>query len=202
MKFKDFLIEQTLDQYHAIFIGRMNPFTIGHKSVIDELLKLKFKTVNIALSPTQDKIKNPLSVEQREKQIKSVYGDKIKTASVESYQIFGSYLQKHIDEIKNIFYLKDDLPIVIVVGMENDRYFELKEKNKFFVVNDGEKPSIDKPTGLYGKKLKINSDGEKISASFIRDAIINNDNESVMKYLAGTDDVKQNVIKQLQMVLK
>ena len=198
MNFRQYLAEKKLSDYHAVFIGRMNPLTIGHKSVVDDLLKNKFKSVNIALSPSGGNEKNPLTPQQREAQIKDVYGKKVNAKPVETFKIFGLYLQEHIDEVKKIFGIKDDLPIVIVVGMEDDRYGSMSKRGKYFDATKGELPSEEKPTGLFGQQLKVKSGGGKVSATDVRNAVKDGDLDTAMKYLAGSDKTKKQVIKQIQ----
>jgi len=201
MDFRQFLNEGKLGDYHAVFIGRLQPFTVGHKSVIDDLLKNKFKTVNIALSPSGGDQKNPLTAKQREAQVKDVYGKKVNAKPVETFKIFGLYLEEHIDEVKKIFGIKDDSPLVVVVGMEDDRFGAMEKRGKYFNTNKGELPSEEKPTGLFGQVLKMKKGGGKVSATDVRNAVRDGDDETAMKMLAGSDKIKNTVIKQIRKTL-
>ena len=61
---------------YALFVGRWQPFHLGHKYIIDQALK-QGKDVAVAVRDTELSEKNPYTVEQRIQMIKQVYGDKV-----------------------------------------------------------------------------------------------------------------------------
>jgi adenylylsulfate kinase len=71
----------TSSRRHALFIGRWQPFHNGHKYIIDEALAAG-KNVCIAIRETEISEQNPFTVEQREKMIKRVYGNRVKVISI------------------------------------------------------------------------------------------------------------------------
>lgn len=76
-------------QKYALFIGRWQPFHLGHKHIVDKALQ-QGKNVAIAVRETELSDKNPFTVEQRMEMIKKVYGDKVKVfpiCDVESINI-------------------------------------------------------------------------------------------------------------------
>jgi nicotinamide mononucleotide adenylyltransferase len=61
-----------------LFIGRWQPFHLGHKAIIDSFVD-NGMSVCIAIRDTEvDELKNPYTVEDRKKMIEAVYKDKIK----------------------------------------------------------------------------------------------------------------------------
>lgn len=62
---------------YTLFIGRWQPFHLGHKYIIDKALK-QGKNVAIAIRDTELSEKNPYTVEQRDEMIKRIYGNKVK----------------------------------------------------------------------------------------------------------------------------
>lgn len=62
---------------YALFIGRWQPFHLGHKYIIDKALK-EGKNVAIAVRETEISEKNPYTVEQRIEMIRKIYGDRVK----------------------------------------------------------------------------------------------------------------------------
>ncbi len=61
---------------YMVFIGRFQPFHIGHKEVIDAALKLAKKVVILVGSSNQPRtIKNPFTFEERKHMILSNYGE-------------------------------------------------------------------------------------------------------------------------------
>lgn len=62
---------------YSLFIGRWQPFHLGHKHIIDRALK-EGENVAIAIRETELSNKNPFTVEEREEMIKELYGDKVK----------------------------------------------------------------------------------------------------------------------------
>jgi len=66
---------------YALFIGRWQPFHLGHKYIIDKALK-DGNNVAIAIRDTELSDKNPYTVEQRKEMIKRVYGDRVKTLKI------------------------------------------------------------------------------------------------------------------------
>ena len=66
---------------YALFIGRWQPFHLGHKYLVDKALE-KGKNVAIAVRETELSDKNPFTVEQRIEMIKKVYGDKVNVFAI------------------------------------------------------------------------------------------------------------------------
>lgn len=66
----------TRHKRYALFIGRWQPFHLGHKHIIDKALA-QGKNVAIAVRDTELSEKNPYTVEQRIEMIRRVYGNKV-----------------------------------------------------------------------------------------------------------------------------
>jgi len=199
MNFEEFLYEAKIKDMHAIVVGRMQPATLGHKSMVDTILKKKFKSVNIALSPSGGNPKNPLTVNDRKMQLRSVYKN-VNVQGVETRLIFGMYLPDEDAEVRNIFKIKDNGPLVMVVGKEDDRFGAISKRSEFFVVNKNEEPTAKSPAGILGvdlKKLKLGDD-EKISATTVRNAVHEGDDDTALRMMIGDDRVKEKLIKKIR----
>ncbi len=68
---------KTKHKRYALFIGRWQPFHLGHKYLIDQALK-QGKHVAIAIRDTELSESNPFTYEQRKEMIKRVYGKRVK----------------------------------------------------------------------------------------------------------------------------
>lgn len=135
--------------------GRMNPITVGHEKLIDKIqsvAKSEGATPQVFLSHSQDKVKNPLS-----------YDDKYKYAR----QAFGPIVQKSrsrifFDVVKEIDKKFDN--IIMVVGSDRVDDFEKlldkyngKEYNfdSIRVVSAGERdPDADDVKGMSASKMR------------------------------------------------
>jgi len=199
MNFKEFIIEARFKDFHAIFVGRLQPATLGHAEVIKTMLKKKFKSVNIALSKNSGDSRNPLSITDRKMQIKSVFPN-INVAGVETKTVFGMYLPDEDEEIRKLFKIKDNDPLVIVLGKEDSRFGIISKRPQFFIVNKNEEPSANSPSGVFGiklKKLKL-GDNEKISATTVRNAILSGDDETALKMMIGDNSTKKKIINKIR----
>ena len=203
MDFRTFLIEVRLKDYHGIFVGRLQPPTKGHESVINSMIKKGFRTVNVALSVNHGDAKNPLSVMDRSLVLKNVWS-KIAVAGIQTNVIFGMYLPEHDATIRKAFKIKDNAPLVLVLGKEDDRFGAISKRPQFFVVNKNEEPSASSPAGILGIKLKKreSKDDFKISATSVRDAIHEGDDQIAMDIMIGNDSVKKKTIAKIRKVGK
>lgn len=135
--------------------GRMNPPTIGHEKLVNKILyiaKQQNGVPKIYLSHTKDKVKNPLS-----------YEDKIKMAK----EAFGKIIQK--SNVKTIIFLMKELErkyenVVVVVGSDRISEFNLllnKYNGKEYsfqsirVLSAGERdPDEDGVAGMSASKMR------------------------------------------------
>jgi adenylylsulfate kinase len=67
----------TKHKKYALFIGRWQPFHVGHKYLVDQALQ-KGKNVAIAIRDTELSEKNPFTIEQRKEMIYKIYGNRVK----------------------------------------------------------------------------------------------------------------------------
>ena len=80
---------KTKHKRYALFIGRWQPFHLGHKYLVDQALK-QGKYVAVAIRDTELSEQNPFTVEQRKEMIKRVYGNRVrvfKMCDIESVNI-------------------------------------------------------------------------------------------------------------------
>jgi len=71
---------------YALYIGRWQPFHLGHKYIIDQALK-KNKNIAIAIRDTEISEKNPYTVEQRLEMIKKVYEKQVQNGQMKIFPI-------------------------------------------------------------------------------------------------------------------
>lgn len=202
-----------MKDYTALYVGRFQPPTIAHVQNIMALSKL-YKDVYVLVSKADNITpkylqKNPLTDEERIKLLES--DPKIRNAMnihISSGPTFMAYGINSMNpntgrpnevEIKELMGIDPNAKLVLALGKEEDRYFETKENPKFFDVNSGELPSKDKRVGIYGMDL-MNLPGveEKVSASTIRDAIMNGDLDTAEKLLAGSDALKPKTVETIR----
>jgi adenylyl-sulfate kinase len=72
---------KTKHKRYALFIGRWQPFHLGHKYLIDQALK-QGKNVAIAIRNTELSEKNPFTYEQRKEMIQRIYGKRVKVFKI------------------------------------------------------------------------------------------------------------------------
>jgi hypothetical protein len=203
-----------MKDYSAVYVGRFQPPTLAHSENISKLAKL-FKKVYVLVSQATNKtpkyiLENPLTGEERVNLLKS--DPKIRNNNnviIETGQTYLAYgilgLNKDTGstnevELRKILGIPDDEKIVIALGKEDDRYFDLRSRNVFFDTNKNEAPSTKKHIGLYGIDLIQSKEfeGKKVSASHIRDAIINGDLETASQLMAGSDAHKDSTIETIR----
>jgi phosphopantetheine adenylyltransferase len=191
--------------YGVIYIGRFQPPTIAHVNNIVNLSKM-FGNVYVLLSNGQNKSekylkKNPFPLEDRIRLLKS--DSKLVHLTNVSYEgglpslAFGLNNKETEQKLRELFDFENDI-LVLAVGKEEDRYFELRGKGVYFDLNKGEQPSEDKPFGLYGIELeKETGSKEKISATDVRNLIFERDLEEAKEKMAGSESRKDEVLERL-----
>jgi len=81
MKFKEFILESTKDEYSGIFIGRLQGITVGHTKVIDIMSKTHQQNYVVLVKgekSSKDTERNPLPLEVQEKMIKKILQNNVK----------------------------------------------------------------------------------------------------------------------------
>lgn len=190
-------------KYNAIVVGRMQPPTIAHVSNIANLSKI-FKNVYVLLSDAKNKTpkylqKNPLHVEDRKQLLLS----DPKIRELRNVQIEGGFVQSAYgmnneeaeNDLRKLFDIPSNETMVLAIGKEDDRYFDIKRRGDFFDLNSGEEPSEETPHGLYGIDLiKAKGSKDKISASEVRRLIQDGEDEEAKEIMAGSLSEKEEVI--------
>ncbi len=108
---------------YALFIGRWQPFHLGHKHIIDNTLK-EGKNVAIAVRDTELSEKNPYNMQQRIEMIKKVYGNKVKVFPIcdigsinigrkVGYDVNRIDVPKKIEEISGTKTRKETFPTTV-----------------------------------------------------------------------------------------
>lgn len=201
----DLVVETLSDMknYNAVYVGRFQPPTIAHAKNIGKLTK-KFKHVYVIMSEANNQKpeyldKNPLSSKEREELFRSDknIGDNVTFIGGATYMAFGAHNETARNDLYKTLGLSSEETVVVCLGKEDDRYYDMKEKGRFFVLNNGEKPSLDKPIGLYGMKLIDFGGDEKVSASHVRNAIKEGDFVSAKRIMAGDSKTQDKIIKML-----
>jgi len=208
--FSDEKLVEAADQfkkYSALFVGRFQPPTIAHVENIVRLSKL-FRSVYVLMSESQNKTKkylekNPLRSEDRKELFESDPKlrelKNVKFAGGPSSLAFGINDEKQESEIRKLFNISDEETIVVAIGKEDDRYFEIRDRGQFFIPDHNEKPSTEKPFGLFGITLqKIPGKSEKIGASQVQKAIAQDDLDTAKEYMAGSDQQKDEAIRKIK----
>ena len=146
---------------HSFMIARFQPFHKGHKSIIDKMLK-NSKNITIILGSAQEHgtKKNPLDVEQREKLIRNIYGEKesIKILSLNDIECDSNDWYKHVIE-----FLKKEVP---EFGPPDAYYCGDMENGKYYDKGDFKIELVNRENQVGFKKT---------SASEIREMITNHD---------------------------
>lgn len=203
--------------YNALWVGKMQPPTKAHISVLTQLSKV-FNKVLLLVTDTGKYVDPELSVDL----IKSA----VRKAGLRNVEVKLGRKEGNIDPLKSTFGISskkletakesvDDMikffgldedasrrPFVLALGQEEagkkgeeDRYNAIKKRDSMFVVNDGEEPSEEKPFGLYGIPITRADSGEKIGARMIRDMVVNKEIEEAKNAMAqGDDDIKDSII--------
>ena len=171
-------------KYELSFVlGRFQVFHNGHKSIIEEALKISEKAVILVGSSSESRTKkNPFTFEERKRVIEECFQNvkivSLKDIGVGDCEIWGDYL---IENVSNVF---DKKPEVFVCGNDSkvDKWFSDEAL----------------------KSLKIFKIDRKIlntSASELRSAIIENNKEyfckntplAVHKYYDFYKDTLKNI---------
>jgi len=208
--FNDEKIVETADKfkkYNAVYVGRLQPPTIAHANNIANLSKL-FKNVYVLLSDAKNKTekylkKNPLDVRDRKEllesdpKIRTLKNVKIEGGSTNA--AYGITTESKEKELRDLFEIPEDETIVLTIGKEEDRFFQLRDRGALFVLNTDGEPSEEKPHGLFGIDLqKLPGKAGKVSASDVRQAIADDDLQTAKKMMAGTESTQNNIIDKIQ----
>jgi hypothetical protein len=190
-------------KYNAILVGRFQPPTIAHVNNIYNLSKM-FKNVYILLADSQNKTpkylqKNPLHIADRKQlflsdpKIRELRN--VEFAGGFSQSAYGMNSEKAQDDLRKLFGIEPSETLVLAIGKEEDRYFEMKKMSLFFDLNSGEEPSEEKPNGLYGIDLmKAKGSKDKVSASQVRQLIQDGNEEEAKEIMAGSLSEKEDAI--------
>jgi dephospho-CoA kinase len=147
MNFKNFLVEKT-EKHAVLAFGRLSPPTTGHEKLVNkvkDVAKEHNASHHIVLSHTQDKKKNPLTAEQKQKHAKRFFpGANITTSSKDEPTILHHAARLHKQGITHLH----------VVG-GSDR---TEEYHKLLQQYNGVKSGH----GHYNfKKITVHSSGER-----------------------------------------
>jgi len=149
----------------AVFtFGRMNPPTVGHEKLLNQVIKTAIKvkgTPLVYLSKTQDPKKNPLTYDQKIKYAQTLFGKKVIINSA----------AKTIIEVAKELQKKGFKEIVMVVGSDRVKEFDtlLNKYNgadytfdSIKIVSAGERdPDSDGVDGMSASKMRaLAADGD------------------------------------------
>ena len=157
-------INEAVKSKAVITFGRMNPPTVGHEKLVNEIIKTAIAvkgTPLVYLSKTQDSKKNPLSYDDKIKFGQALFGKKIVVKSQ----------SKTIIEVAKELQKKGYKDLVLVVGSDRVREFETllnKYNGKDYtfdsidVVSAGERdPDSDGVDGMSASKMRaLAAEGE------------------------------------------
>ena len=157
-------INEAVKSKAVITFGRMNPPTVGHEKLVNEIIKTAIAvkgTPLVYLSKTQDAKKNPLSYDDKIKFGQALFGKKIVVKSQ----------SKTIIEVAKELQKKGYKDLVLVVGSDRVREFETllnKYNGKDYtfdsidVVSAGERdPDSDGVDGMSASKMRaLAAEGE------------------------------------------
>ena len=106
LKFKEYITEEAGAKHHVLAFGRMNPPTTGHMAVINKVHGVAEKhgaDHTVVTSHSQDKKKNPLSVEKKLKHLKR-YSPKtnFKSSSAEHPTILHHAAEAHKNGVTHL----------------------------------------------------------------------------------------------------
>lgn len=198
-----FEIESQNSEKAVVFsFGRMNPPTIGHKRVIDELNN--FASTNNAdafvfVSQSNDNKRNPLTFEQKVDFLSKLFpGNNI----ISETQYIDNNNQIHqlrtmFDIIKYLEFLGYN-HLYFVCG--SDRVGEMNNKFNNYIVSKN--PNVDPNNALNIKTFNVISAGDRDNGSLsanasgtqAREYVLNNDINSFMKIIPGNSDELKTVI--------
>jgi len=208
--FNDEKIVEAADKfkkYNVVYVGRFQPPTVAHVDNIVDLSKL-FRNVYVLLSDSKNKTpkyleKNPLDAQDRKELLES----DPKVRSLKNVHLeggptgmaFGVNSEDKEKELRDTFNIPEGETIVIAVGKEEDRFFNMRDRGEFFVLNSGGEPDENKKHGLYGIELKKSpGEAQKISASAARAAIAKGDVDTARQIMAGSQQAQDAVIEKMQ----
>ena len=196
-------------EYVAVFVGRFQPPTIAHVQNIVDLSKM-FYNVCVMMSDVAEKTKtkkylekNPLTVEMRtrlfetDKKISGLSNVDFKPG--QSFLSFGLYKDENEEMLRKLFDIKKDKNLVVVFGKEDDRYYDLKNRNVYFDINVGEEPTDEKKVGIYGMDLvKKKGMTDKVSATFVRQSALKGDDKAAKRIMAGNEETKEEALEMIR----
>jgi hypothetical protein len=181
----------------VIIYGRMNPPTLGHQKLVDQLLSVSSKTGGesiIFLSHSQDNKTNPLSFEQKKTYANKFFPNVI-IAPGSASKTFISALQ----------YLQDTGVTDVIQLVGSDRH------TGFQKIIDSYNGKPDKSGNIPFKfknyefvKLDRDPDSDGVdglSASKVREFVSKNDYESFSKAVPGDNKTKQDLYNDLRATL-
>ena len=144
MNFSEFLLqEKIIKDFHVITLSNTQSLTNDEKSFLEFLLT-QFKSVNVGLSVDQDLS----SVNDRKKIIKKEIPN-LRVEKIDKNMICGVYLNENNTEIRRIFRIKDNSPIVIAVKKEDQVYKMLSKRKDVHNLNIGDNPISKNDVGLF-----------------------------------------------------
>ena len=167
---KTMIIKRLPGNNNSLIIGRFQPLTKGHQKMIDLALKETDEVyINIVKGKKSEKEKNPFSLELQEKMLKLVYGDKIHIMNSQTGNVI-TIINKIQDNINWIY-------------CGTDRVQSYKQQLS-------KMPDI--------KIREIKRTDEDISATKVREALINDDFASFKKM---TDKKMWSLYEELKNIL-
>lgn len=178
----------------GLIFGRFNPPTIGHQLMIDKAIKeLKGKPLFVFISKTQDKKKNPLSVDTKDLVLTAMYRGNRNVKFIKC----NDKIRTIIDALKFLNVNYSD--VKVFCGSDRVASFDTlinKYNGKDYafdsidVVSVGDRdPDDDGATGMSGTKM--------------REFAINNDFNSFRKGMSKkiTDELCQEVFDEIRRVM-
>jgi len=164
----------------AIFVfGRFNPPTIGHKRMINEMIKVaKASKADpfIVITHTQDKKKNPLTLEEKKNVLETMY-PKIPILGTSKEKPNPKYI---VTKLRNMNY--ND--IAMMVGSDRTKAFSW----------------VGVPIKSGGTRNNKNTGAAGMSATKARQAAINNDKNAFRKSV--DDSITNKELDSLMKIIK
>jgi len=97
---------------YGLFIGRCQPFHLGHQAVINEImLDGKIPIIMLGSSNKQDE-RNPLSFDERKKLIEMIYPNKeIRIIALDDFDDWDEWMEEVMIKISDISYRKENVTL-------------------------------------------------------------------------------------------
>ena len=153
---------------HAYFIfGRFNPPTIGHKVLIDNLIKTSHEhhaDAYVFATSTQDEKKNPLRVEEKVEILKMMYPDPDTVRIINTTEKGCKSIPVVLSALRRVGY--EDL--TLVAGSDRVPDFQGKFKGLAVVPGGERDPDADDATGMsatIARTAAMQGDVEKFKRS-------------------------------------